>query len=280
MSITARPASLLSSGAIVALWNAVYDGYWFDVHVDEASLARRLQLGDIALEHSLILTDGRRPIGFSLLGVRGAEGWIGGFGVLADARRRGHARTLLEAHVSLYDAQRLARVRLEVLQQNDAAHTLYRRHGFSDTRRLAVLRAPDRLASAPIAIAARPDDVESPRPTDAPAWQRDVAALTRHSDPLRRGYALVRAGRPIGRAWLEDAGAGPVRLLGVDGEDESTLVDSLAALATATAGRPLMLVNEPETTALCRATVRAGWTRVATQHEMAWTPRATGSVEQ
>lgn len=280
MSIATRPANFLSSGALAALWNAVYDGYWFDVHVDEASLARRLQLGDIALDRSLSLTDGRRPIGFSLLGVRGAEGWIGGFGVVADARRRGHALTLLEAHVSLYGALRLARVRLEVLQQNDAAHALYRRHGFTDTRPLAVLRAPDRLTSAPIALAALPDDAASPTPADAPAWQRDVAALARYPDPLRRGYALVRAGRPIGRAWLEDAGAGPVRLVSVDGDDESTLADSLAALATATAGRPLMLVNEPETTALYRATVRSGWTRVATQHEMAWTPRATGSVEQ
>ena len=76
------------------------------------------------------------PIGLALLGIRGARGWIGDFGVIPAWRRAGVGRALLGVLLDSARAAGLGDVRLEVASANTAARRLYETAGFAVTRTL------------------------------------------------------------------------------------------------------------------------------------------------
>src|SRR5207244_5154868 len=102
--------------------------------VDEAAFRYMVDAWDIDLERSRVALDDGMPVGVAMLGVRGAEGWIGGLGVIASHRHRGIGRALMEA--VLADAP--PSVSLEVIEQNEPALRLYETLGFERTRILEV----------------------------------------------------------------------------------------------------------------------------------------------
>ena len=114
-------ADAFSAEELAALFTAAFDGYWLPVSLDAAALAAMVKTSDIDLAASRVLTVDGAPAGLALLGLRGAEGWIAGMGVVPAERRRGHGRTLIRA--ALNEARRRGAhdVRLEVLDQNEAA---------------------------------------------------------------------------------------------------------------------------------------------------------------
>ena len=73
-----------------------------------------------------------------MLGIRGDEGWIGGMGVATAHRRAGIGEALMRAVLDEAQARRVRRVRLEVLEPNDAARLLYEKLGFRRVRDLEV----------------------------------------------------------------------------------------------------------------------------------------------
>ena len=60
--------------------------------------------------------DGERD-GISILGLRGADAWIGGVGVVPGERRRGTGRALLEAVLEQARSRGVVRVWLEVIAE-------------------------------------------------------------------------------------------------------------------------------------------------------------------
>ena len=64
------------------------------MQVDEAAVEFLVRTFDLDLDASLVAVDDGEPVGLVNLGVRGERGWIGGLGVVAEARRRGLGRTL------------------------------------------------------------------------------------------------------------------------------------------------------------------------------------------
>jgi GNAT superfamily N-acetyltransferase len=61
---------------------------------------------DIDLARSIVLeTDSAEFIGLSLLAIRGARGWIGGFGVQRKHRRHGYSAVLIRSQLAVARAR-------------------------------------------------------------------------------------------------------------------------------------------------------------------------------
>jgi GNAT superfamily N-acetyltransferase len=67
------------------------------MHIDEAALGWMQEKFDFDLEASRIAFRDGEPVGLVNLGVREANAWIGGVGVVASARRGGVGEALMHA---------------------------------------------------------------------------------------------------------------------------------------------------------------------------------------
>src|SRR5262245_15743860 len=79
------------------LFNRVYEGYEVALHVDEAAIVFMESTFDLDAARSVIAWDDDRAVGVALLGVRGANGWVGGMGVETACRRTGIGERLMRA---------------------------------------------------------------------------------------------------------------------------------------------------------------------------------------
>src|SRR5678816_1754646 len=78
------------------------------------------------------------PAAFALLALRGDEGWIGGMGVVPEARRRGLGSAVMEAAADEARSRGVRDLRLEVIDRNGPAVQLYRQLGYEHVRDLDV----------------------------------------------------------------------------------------------------------------------------------------------
>ena len=175
--IVLEPASTLSLEQLAALFTAAYEGYAVAVQFDVDSVKRLVETNHLDLEAGRIARVGGEPVGLCMLGIRGDEGWIGGMGVATAHRRAGIGETLMQAVLDEARARRIRRVRLEVLEPNDAARLLYEKLGFQRVRDLEVWTL----------------DAETPA-----ADGLDV--------PVEEAHAFVRAHRPAEEPWQRGDG--------------------------------------------------------------------------
>lgn len=77
----------------------------------------------------LVSTDGGRPVGYLLAVDSPAEGHVSELVVAPDSRREGRASALLTAYLRTRPSG--TRVSLTVAPENEAARSLYERHGFA-----------------------------------------------------------------------------------------------------------------------------------------------------
>lgn len=265
------PAHGVPVADLTALWNRAYSGYFVPLAYTEERMSRHLEAGSIALEHSVIFTESGTPVALSLLGIRGGRGWIGGFGVVPECRRRGIASRLIEAQVQVADALALHSVQLEVLVQNPARR-VYERAGFAVTRRLSVFEGgvdaatPDAdVREAPVGAVLR-DLARLPR-DHAPCWQREPESLAAIPREALRAFV---AGPPDenGAAFLcEPSGAGSLRIHDIAGP-EGLVAPMIAHAMVVLAATTVLLVNEPASSPVSRALARAGCPEVQAQWEM------------
>ncbi len=179
----------LSLTDLVALVNRAYVGYpgpFSPEEPGEYGAFCRMQNVDFA-RSVLARNEAGQPVGFGLLGLRGAHGWCGEFGVVPERRRQGVGRALLAALLAEARAAGCRDVRLEVAAGNGPAQRLYeaggfrlRRvlHSYTATPALLGLRAhpPDPTirvsAVEPAALLVTPFVPEPP-----PAWDHELPAL-------------------------------------------------------------------------------------------------------
>jgi GNAT superfamily N-acetyltransferase len=253
-------ASALPFATLTAYWNLGYEGYFVPIHFSEAVLAQHVRAGSIDLDRSVVLVEGDELIGFSLLGVRGERGWIGGFGVAPAYRGRGLAQTLIEEQLAIARTAGLTRVQLEVMRQN-WAKKVYARAGFATTRDLLMLTATLPAGGPATALSSR-DAFATDHArlhASAPAcWQREVVSLD--ADPsgevIAVDDAILLTGSVGGALRIRDAAA-----LG----DADAL---LAALASRHPGEAVTIVNEPDGSPIHRALTALGAVEKLGQHEM------------
>jgi GNAT superfamily N-acetyltransferase len=235
--MTIVPADRLTMAELAEHFTAGYEGYFTPVNVDEATMRYMVEAWDIDLARSRAVPG----IGVCNLAVRDARGWIGGLGVVPAERRNGVGRALMEA---VLDVAPLL-VTLEVIEQNEAAISLYEALGFERTRVLEVWSLPE-----PPLLEAR---VVEPAPLggrDLP-WQREDASLPADYEryEVDGGAMLVR-------------GATVFQLHARDEE---------AAAALLSRGRKLQYVNVPEGDVGGAAMRRLGGTLDLRQFEMVLT---------
>jgi GNAT superfamily N-acetyltransferase len=97
LSVELRPADSLFLAERAELLTAAYEGYLMPMHIDEAALGWMQEKFDFDLEASGIAFRDGEPVGLVNLGVREANAWIGGVGVVASARRGGVGEALMHA---------------------------------------------------------------------------------------------------------------------------------------------------------------------------------------
>jgi ribosomal protein S18 acetylase RimI-like enzyme len=132
------PAATFSAAELAALFTAGYEGYYVPLAVDEAAFSFMASAWDYDLAASRVAVANEGPVGLCVLARRGEDGWIGGVGVSAPARRGGVGERLMLAVLDEARTLGLARVWLEVLVQNEPAIRLYEKLGFDHVRDLEV----------------------------------------------------------------------------------------------------------------------------------------------
>jgi hypothetical protein len=89
----------------------------------------------------IAVRDGER-LGFANLAIRGDDAWIGGVGVVPAARRQGTGELLMSALHEEAQARGVARIWLEVIEQNEGAFRLYEKLGYNVVRWVEVWTLP------------------------------------------------------------------------------------------------------------------------------------------
>jgi len=161
-----RLLSVADSSSLYASFLEAFSDYQVDMRMSEQQFAQRIARDGVQLEISAGAFDDKRMIGFYM---NGAGNWQGkqtaydaGTGVIPDYRRRGVGKDLFEFMVPKLKERSVSQYLLEVLCANERAVALYRKLGFVEVRKLAVLRSNHALDAL--------DDPEM-RPIDQPDWK-------------------------------------------------------------------------------------------------------------
>ena len=210
-----------------------------------------------------------RPAAFALLGVRGAEAWVGGMATIPGQRRHGLGERALAGILEAAAARGCRSVRLEVVQDNRAAIALYAKLGFAVVRDLIVWSLPATGANAPSGRAVDERSahawIAANRPSPEP-WQRADAVL----DRLRgrgaslRGLVVEREGAIAGAIVYRD---GPtITVLQAAAVDPAAAAEVL--LAAGAGERDIRFTNAPGAEPFSQALEQLGASVVVRQREM------------
>jgi GNAT superfamily N-acetyltransferase len=296
MAIVSRRAADVDEGVLVEAWNAAYHGYFVPMRRAAEDLRVHYRVGSIDLDRSIVRAEGDRPVALSLLGVRagvasgvgsggacGLRGWVGGFGVAPSHRGRGLAGELLEEQLAVARSSGIARVVLEVLEQN-WARRVYERSGFVITRRLLVLTgslAPpaDRRWSTGVATwwATSEDRARLAPALTGIAGGHGAWAMPWGREPLSVLAAANEATLVVGAGSREQPDAllvvreqpGGWSILAGEARTAEGARAVTAALAERSPGAGVRDVNEPEGSALVEAFAAVGVVAAMAQFEMA-----------
>ena len=253
-----RPESSLPEGELATLFNRAYEGYFVPLHLDEEAVRSMARLFDLDLDSSLVAFEEGVPVGLVNLGIRGDRGWIGGLGVVPAARRRGIARTLMEAVHERARPRGVREITLEVIEANDAAFRLYKALGYEMLRWLEIGSLEPASGEHPPEEDWQPahQRVRALRSAREP-WQRNDETLS-HYDDLR-GFT-----RGTGAAVYRVGGDGNIVVMQFSGDDAAAreTLESLRTLG------PLSLFNVPEDDPLSAAFKRLGGTVALRQREL------------
>jgi GNAT superfamily N-acetyltransferase len=169
----------------VAALERAYEGYPAEVRFSELGLAAFLSRHDIDAERSPLWFSGSEPAAIALLGFRGKNAWIGGFGVASSFRGRGLSHGFFEQVVTEARAAGASHVELEVLEQNAAARTVYERAGFLTTREVKYFERAGREFEAANGTLVAVSEL-APRIAEPPgtAWQSRIRTILGMENPL------------------------------------------------------------------------------------------------
>lgn len=165
-----------------------FSDYQVDMQMSETQFRQRVVRDRVELESSVGAFADERMIGFYMNGRGIWEGkqtaYDAGTGVVPDYRRRGVARELFDFMVPRLKERGITQYLLEVLTSNERAVALYRKIGFAEVRRLAVLRSKQMVKTSgdveglSIRRLEEPDwDVFCAYWDGKPSWQSSIDAV-------------------------------------------------------------------------------------------------------
>jgi GNAT superfamily N-acetyltransferase len=260
-------AESLGRAALLDLFNAGFSDYVVPMQLDADALETHVRTNDLDLSRSPVVTVAGERAAFALLGVRGAEAWIGGMATVPAHRRSGLAAAALEAAARAAAEAGCGTLWLEVVDTNAPAVALYRRAGFETERDLVVwtLAPADGPPARTLDEAAARAWIGRHRREREP-WQRTDATLERlrSGGEAHAGLAVERDGAVVAAAVCRERPEA-VTVLQAAALDPSAAADLLLA---AGGGRSLTLANVPADDPLSEALERLGGSVYARQHEM------------
>lgn len=165
-----------------------FSDYQVDMQMSEQQFAQRFTRDGVQLDISTAAFDDTRMIGFYLNAIGDWQGKLtaydAGTGIIPDYRGQGVAQDLFAFTVAKLKEQSVSEYLLEVLSTNERAVTLYRKLGFVEVRRLAVLRSQRPIEPLPDSVELRriqaPDWKLFQSFWDGyPSWQNSIAAVER-----------------------------------------------------------------------------------------------------
>src|SRR5262245_29438518 len=212
---------------------------------------------DLDREASRVAFRNGAGVGLANLGLRGAEAWVGGIGVVPAARRGGIGRVLMEALHAEARARGVERVWLEVIVENTQALALYEQLGYEHVRDVEVWSVPRTTAASTVVPVEDARRALAARHGPREPWQRADATI----DNLDEVVGLAVDGA---EAVVHTAGT-TVYLLQASGTSKglSDLVNSAASL-----GDSLVALNVDPAEPLAEALASAGGRIATTQHEL------------
>jgi GNAT superfamily N-acetyltransferase len=265
----------LDLAEIGAAFTTIYTGYSRPFVMDAAAAEQHLTRYDIDRLHSpLWLDDAGAVMALAALGVRGDQGWVGGFGVAPAYRGQGLSHRLMAEMIALGGALGLRDLWLEVITTNAPAIRTYRRARFTPVRDLRIFASPSPAAvdshnaavihdADPANLLNRSAQITAIRPV----WQRapqsfahvsEISGLALGDGDEPEAYVIYRAGPTA--IWLADIAA----------PDAAAATVLVGAVAARYPDRTLSLGNEPEESPACTALDTLGWTETLRQHEMVY----------
>jgi ribosomal protein S18 acetylase RimI-like enzyme len=255
LTVELRRSTTVPVAQLAELFNRAYEGYVIPFRVDEQIVALMNDLYDIDREASRVAFDGDEAVGLGNLGVRGEEGWIGGVGVVASARRHRLGEALMQALHEEARRRGVRRVWLEVIDRNESAFRLYEKLGYDVVRELEVWS----LEAGPAFDGAGEVPVDEAR--------RRLATLRHRREPWQRADATLDHISDL-QAVATEAGAAVYRtsnvtqLLQIGGGDAETLLRTLRSRGK------VVVLNLPTDEAAGEAFHALGGTATVRQREM------------
>ena len=217
---------------------------------------------DLDPDASLVAREEGGLVGLANLGLRGADAWVGGVGVVPAQRGTGLGEALMRALIADAGARGVERLWLEVIVENTAAVRLYEKLAFAHVRdvevwSLAEIVADSNYRPASATLEEAHAWVRASRQGREP-WQRSDGTVARLAelDPAPHGV-LVDGGAAVVRS-----SAARVNLLQLAGDPVRVLE------AVRGAGEPVSLLNLPIDDPAAAAFRELGGTSVVRQHEM------------
>jgi ribosomal protein S18 acetylase RimI-like enzyme len=268
-------ADRFSPVELAELFTRGYEGYYVPIQLTADAFTTMVGHQDLVLESSRVMLEDGRPVAFAMLAVRGARGWIGGMGVVPEARGRGLGRAMMAAVIERAAELGLDHVDLEVLVPNESASRIYEALGFRDLRMLHIF---ERAAGTPAPAGPRDAttiDVAAALDTHftmyAPAtpWQRDRAVLDRVA-PLLSALA-VRSGERVDGVLVYRRDGGRLPLLALSarsGAGDAVLDELVATLCAEHADAKGVFLNVPDGDPALPVLERAGFVVHLRQREM------------
>ncbi len=252
-----QTASGLSDEELAGLFTASYEGYVVPFAVDVAALRSLTETCDLDRAASVVAVRDGEHVGLANLGLRGAEAWVGGIGVVPAERRRGTGRRLMQALHENARTSGVERVWLEVIVENRGAIALYEQLGYAHVRDLEVWSLPGEAGDADVVDA---DDAHAwicSHRTEREPWQRSDATLAKLAD--------LRGVMVDGAAAVVRVTGGYVSVLQIAGEGGPLrrVLRGIRSLGDVV-GVVNLPAGDPASAALCAV----GATAAIRQHEM------------
>ncbi|SHE36399.1 Ribosomal protein S18 acetylase RimI [Marinitoga hydrogenitolerans DSM 16785] len=129
-----KKASEVPKIAIVDLVNQTFKDYTVPINWTITSFEHDLRENSISLDDSYIVYEKDKPIGFSLVSIRGVRGRIDAFGFLKEFRLKGYGSELLYYTTEKMKWKGITKITLEVVNEEINAKKFYQKHGFKEKR--------------------------------------------------------------------------------------------------------------------------------------------------
>jgi len=141
MTVEIIPADRFTIQELTELYNQTRVDYLVPMPMNADRLNEYVHDFSVDLKQSCVArdTDGQ-VLGLSMLGLRKDIAWITRLGVLPSTRRTGAGSALMDRMLENADMLGMRETHLEVIKNNEPAHTLFLKKGFVETETYLVMR--------------------------------------------------------------------------------------------------------------------------------------------